>query len=461
MTLSPEPPAERDPHAAVQPPPQESRPVDLADRERPGLSRFRRWASRSLPPAGAQRALVASVLVATVGGGLMMGTSTFYLTRIIGMSVNSVGFGLSAGAVIGLLAGPLVGHLADRHGPREILIATMLCGALATAGFVLVRSFWALMLVSLLTALVGAAGPASRAPMIRALAGDRYTWLLSYLRVTMNVGIMVGVLIATIGFQLDTGPVYVSLILLSATTLVGAAIVLTRLPRIPPLPAPTTHSRWVAFTDRPYLTVTLLNGAMSLHLAIPVFALPLWIANFTHIPRAAVTGVIVVNGLLVVALQVRVSRGVVNPRSAARRMLAAGGALLVSVAMIAVTGHFSRWTATLILLAAIVVYTFGELWHAAASFELAFGLARPYAQGQYAGVFGLGHGAAIATAPSLLAPLCLGVGAAGWLAVGALLFLVGLLTPVTVEWAERSRLQAEAVIDSKAMISGGIPAHEE
>lgn len=379
---------------------------------------------------------------------MMMGTSTFYLTRVVGMSVNSVGFGLSVGAVLGLLAGPLVGHLADRRGPREILVVTMLCGAVATSGFVLVRSFWALMLVSLLTALVGAAAQASRAPLIRALAGDRYTWLLSYLRVTMNIGIMIGALIATIGFQLDSGPVYVTLILLSGATLVGAAIVLSRLPRFPPLPSPTSHSRWLAFTDRPYLTVTLLNGVMSLHLAIPVFALPLWIVNFTDIPRAAVTGVIVVNGLLVVTLQVRVSRGVVNPRSAAQRMLAASGALLVSAALIAVTGQFSRWVATLILLVAVVIYTFGELWHAAASFELAFGLAQPHAQGQYAGVFGLGHGAAIATAPALLAPLCLGLGAPGWLAVGALMLLVGLLTPVTVDWAGRSQLRARAAPES-------------
>jgi MFS family permease len=436
----------------------ESLPIPLPDGRRSGLSRLRHRAGRNLPPSGPQRALIASVLVSTTGGGMMMGTSTFYLTRIIGMSVNTVGFGLSAGAALGLLAGPFVGHLADRRGPREILVATMLTGAVATSGFVLVRSFWELMLVSLLIALVASASAASRAPLVRALAGARYTWFLSYLRATMNVGIMLGALIAAIGFQLDSGPVYVTLILVTAVCSVGAAILLARLPRVAPLPVPANHRRWLAFTDRPYLSVTLLNSAMALHLAIPVFALPLWIVNYTEIPRAAVTGVIVVNGLMVVALQVRVSRGVVSPRSAGQRMLAASVALLGSVTLIAVTGQFSRWTATLVLLAAVVVYTFGELWHAAASFELAYGLARPHAQGQYAGVFGLGQGAANAAAPAILAPLCLGMGAPGWLALGGLLLFVGLLTPATVGWAERSLLSSRAVTDPAETPASEVPA---
>ncbi|MDT0263264.1 MFS transporter [Jatrophihabitans lederbergiae] len=394
---------------------------------------------RSLLPAGPQRILAWSVFVVTVGGGLLLGSSTLYLTRIVGLSEVRVGFGLAVGAALGLAAGPLVGHLADRRGSREIQILTMLCGAVATAGYVLVRTFWALVLVSLLVALVGAASQASRAPLIRAFAFERYTWLLSYLRAVTNVGIMVGILIATIGIQLDTGPAYITMILGSAATFLGAAAALMRLPRVAPLPVTRDRGRWVALTDRPYLAVTLLNGAMSVHLAIPVFALPLWIVNNTSIPRWAITGVVVVNGLLIVALQVRVSRGVVDPLTASHRMRLAGLALLVSAGLIAATSHLPRWLATAVLLVAIVIYTIGELWHSAGSFELAFGLALPHAQGQYAGVFGLGQGAANAAAPALLAPLCLGLGSVGWLAVGGLLMVVGLLTPATVRWADRSR----------------------
>lgn len=384
--------------------------------------------------------LAGSVFAVTAGGGLLLGSSTLYLTRIIGMSASEVGVGLTVGAALGLVAGPLAGQLADHRGPREVHIAVLLGGAVATAGFAAVRTFWELALVSLLTTLVGAAGQASRAPLIRALTGDRYTWFLSYQRAITNVGVMVGILIATIGIQIDSGPVYVAMILASAATFLGAGAILTRLPHVRPLAAAATQRRWVALRDRQYLTVTLLNGAMSVHLAIPAFAIPLWIVNDTSAPRAAVTGFILVNGLLIVTLQVRISRGVVDPLSAGRYMRRAGVALLLASALIGATAKLPEWTALLMLLAATVVYTFGELWHAAASFELAFGLALPQAQGQYAGTFGLGQGAANAAGPAILATLCLDHGLPGWLALGALLMGVGLLAPWVVRWAQRSRL---------------------
>jgi MFS family permease len=402
-------------------------------------TRARRFLSQLLPPPGPQRALVGSVLAVTAGGGLLLGSSTLYLTRIVGMSPVEVGIGLTVGAAIGLTAGPVIGHIADRRGPKQVHIAVLLCGAAATAGFVLVRSFWTLVLVALLTALVGAAGSASRAPLIRALAGDRSTWFLSYQRAVTNVGIMAGILIATIGIQLDTGPVYVAMIMSSAATFLVACAILTRLPHIDPLPVAPTQRRWAAMTDRPYLTMTLVNGLISVHFAIPAFALPLWIVNNTTIPRAAITAVFILNGLLVVALQVRLSRSVVDPHSAGRRMRWAGLALLVAAALIGVTATLPTWSATAVLLVGVVSYTFGELWHAAASFELAFGLALPHAQGQYAGIFGLGQGMANAAGPALLAAVCLNQGPLGWLALGAGLMVLCLLIPAVIRWAQSSR----------------------
>jgi MFS family permease len=408
--------------------------------------------SRALPPRGPLRVLAWSVFAVTFGGGLLLGNSTLYLTRIVGLSANKVGSGLTIGAAIGLLAGPLIGHLADRRGPREVHIASMLCGAVATAGFVVVRTLWELVIVSLLVTLVGAAAIASRAPLIRSLAGDRATWFLSYQRAITNVGIMAGISIATIGFQLNTGPVYMAMILASAATFIWASAILFRLPHVKPLEVTASHRRWVALTDRPYLTVTLINGAMSVYLAVPAFALPLWIVNDTTAPRAAVTGFVLVNGLLVVGLQVRASRGVTNPVQAGRRMCRAGFALLAALTLIGAMAGLPGWTALLVLFLATVVYTLGEIWQAVASFELAFGLASPHAQGQYAGAFGLGQSAANAVGPAILAALCLDHGLAGWAALGVVLMALGLLTPAVVRWAQRTRLEAspsQAIIEQE------------
>ncbi len=406
----------------------------------PGLrGRAQRLLGDLLPPSGPQRALVWSVLAVTIGGGVLMGSNTLYLTRIVGMSEVEVGLGLTVGSALGLIAGPFVGNIADRRGAREVHMAALLCGAVATAAFVLVRSFWPLVVVALLTALVGAAATASRGPLIRALADGRVTWFLSYQRAVTNVGIMLGILIATIGIQLDSGPVYVALILLSAATFLVACAALTRLPHVPPLPKVPTQRRWAALTDRSYLTVTVLNGMFSVHLVIPTFALPLWIVASTSVPHAAITGVFLVNGLLVVALQVRLSRGVVDSHSAAQRMRWAGGTLLLATALLGFTGRLPAWPALGVLLVGVAIYTFAELWHAAASFELAFGLAMPQAQGQYLGVFGLGQGAANAAGPAVLAATCLKQGLPGWLEVGGALMVLGLLAPPVVRWAQSHR----------------------
>ncbi|WUH90998.1 MFS transporter [Streptomyces sp. NBC_00433] len=406
----------------------------------PGL--LRAAVRRTLPDPGPQRLLAGASFAVTVGGGMLAGTSTLYLTRIVGMSAVRVGLGLTVGAVLGLVFGPYIGHLADRRGPREVHVVTMLCGVVATAGFVVARSFWLLALVSLLVTAVGTGATASRAPLIRALAGVNATAYLAYQRAITNAAIMLGVLIGTVGIQLDSGPVYVGLILAAAGTFLAAAAILTRLPHVPPLPADRARSKWAAMTDRPYLAVMLINGGMSLHLAIPTFALPLWIVDSTSAPRAAITGIMLVNGVLVVALQVRVSRGVTDPRTAGLRMRWAGAALMVSTVLIGAMSGMPWWSALLVLLVATVVYTFGELWQSAASFELAFGLARPDLQGQYAGVFGLGAGGANAAAPAVLAAICLDHGAAGWMTLGVLLLGFGALTPRAVHWAERTRTAA-------------------
>lgn len=62
-------------------------------------------------------------------------------------------------------------------------------------------------------------------------------------------------------------------------------------------------------------------------------------------------------------------------------------------------------------LTAVVIHTGGELWHAAAGFEISFALAPPRATGQYLGVFGPGAGLAEAFGPALLIWLSLGWGA--------------------------------------------------
>ncbi|MFE2346658.1 MFS transporter [Kitasatospora cineracea] len=381
--------------------------------------------ARLLPETAEQRALAAGSFVNSLGAGMFMTSSVLYFTRIVGLPMAQVATGLFCGAMAGLAAGLVAGRIADRWGARETQIAVMLVGAATVACYLVVRTFWPYLLVSVLLGVVFAAGKSSQAPLVRSFGGENPTVFRAYLRSSTNLAIALGALIAGIGIQLDSAPAYLCLVGGRAVGFAGSALALLRLPRPAPLPVPGGRRRWEALRDRPYLTATVLNSLMSLHYAVPTFLLPLWVVDHTAAPRWMVSGALLLNTVLVIGLQVRVSRGVDDTGAAGTRMRYAGAAVLAGLVMMAGASGRSAWVAVALLLAAVAVYTFGELWHAAASMEYSFGLAAPHAQGEYSGVFGLGAGVAEALAPAVLGALALTWGPPGFLALGLGFLAVG------------------------------------
>lgn len=399
---------------------------------RPGLR------ERLLPGPGPRRTLAAATFVNAFGSGMFMSSSALYFTRVVHLPMHQVAFGMFVGAMVGLVAGIYGGRIADRWGARETQIAVMLAGAASMGGFLLVDALWSFVLISTLTGIVFAADKSSRAPLIRGFGGDDPAGFRAYLRAGTNLGISLGALAAGVAIQLDTAPAYLALVAGRALSFAGCALALLWLPRLAPIPAPPFSGRWDALRDRPYLAATLLNCLMSLHFAVPTFLLPLWIVEHTQAPRWMVSGVLVLNTVLVITLQVAVSRNVADPRAAGVRMRWAGLAICAGLGLMAAAGGVPAWAAVALLVAATAVYTLGELWHAAAAMEYSFGLAPAHAQGQYAGVFGLGGGLAEALAPSVLGALALGLGTPGWFLLGALFLTVGLAGRPLVAWASRT-----------------------
>jgi dipeptide/tripeptide permease len=167
----------------------------------------------------------------------------------------------------------------------------------------------------------------------------------------------------------------------------------------------------------------------------------LWIVGQTDAPRWLVGAAALINTALVVLFQVRAGRSVDDPVSAGRAIRRSGLAFLLGMAAIAAAAELSTGPAVLVIVLAIVGHTIGELWHTAGSLELQFSLAPAHAQGQYAGLFGFGSGLANVAAPSVLALFCITWGAPGWLFLGGLFAVVGLITPPVVRWAARRPIE--------------------
>ncbi|MET9126492.1 MFS transporter [Streptomyces sp. NPDC004528] len=391
---------------------------------------------RLMPDTRPQRVLAASNFIYTVGSGLYLTAGVLYFTEAVHLPAGQVGLGLGIAGLLALTLGVAVGHLADRLGARGIYAATLVVQALATAGFVLVDSFWPFVLTACAAAAAKAAGTAARSPLIRHYGGDRPQEFRAYLRAVTNVGVSVGAVLAGWVVQVGTLTAYQLMVIGNAIVFVVAALILVPLPPVAPVPT-AGGPRWLALRDRPYLLLTALDGIMAVQFKVLTVAIPLWIVGATTAPHWLISATMLTGTVIVVAFQVRASRNVDSPATGAHAYRRAGVAFLLACTLISLSSGIPAWAAAALLITAVVIHTVGELWHSAAGFEVSFALAPQHATGQYLGVFGLGAGFAEALGPGLLIALCISWGRPGWYVVGAMFVLTGLAAPPAVRWAQR------------------------
>jgi MFS family permease len=386
------------------------------------------------------RTLEISTLVDTLGKGVWLSAGVVALTRGGGLSAHAVGLGLTLAGALALGSGVVVGRWADRVGARRVLVGTLLLEAVATAGLAVTRSV-PLFLVAATLAAVGAQGSTTaRNALIAALAGpDGRVALRARLRSLTNLGITGGAMLGGLGLVLDRRAAYTGLLLGDALSFVVAAAFVVSLPEARRAPDAGATAIRSALRDGRYLAVTALAGVQALNYPLLTVGLPLWVTQRTSAPSWIVAPLLMLNTAIIVTGQVRVSRSMPDPSSAARGLRRAGGAFAIGFAAMGLAGGPAPAVAVALLAAAVALHTAGELWTAGAGFELSFSLADPAAHGEYQGVFGLSQAVASSLGPALVTSLCLPLGTIGWTALGALLLAAGLVAPATVRWAQHDR----------------------
>jgi MFS family permease len=406
-----------------------------ARKDRPG--RARALLDAGLPAPGAPRLLAVSWLVKTVGSGLYLTTSTLFFTRVVGLPVHQVASGLTVAGIVALAGAVPLGKLADRFGPRRTYTVLLGVQFATMAALALARTFPAFLALILVFLLTEQGSTAARGALVATVGeGSERVRLRAYLRVVTNVGITVGAAASALVIQADTEAGYMALLWCTALTYPGAAVPLWWLRAAETRPAGKAEragSGWQVLRDRRYAAVTLICGVLSLQAQVLSFAVPLWVLQHTEAPPVLVSGIVAVNTVLVICLQIRFSRGAEDDGRAARMCRNAGIALFAACVLVAFTGGMGGWSATVLLLLFAAALTFGELWLSAGSFGLSFSLAPEGMHGQYQGFFSLGRGAATAVAPALIAVLCLGDRPReGWLVLGTLFALAGAAAPLAL-----------------------------
>ena len=394
-----------------------------------------------IPEGALQRTYAFSIFINSVGFGLVIPAVALYFTQVVGLSGVQVGLGFTISGLVALVAGPPAGRLADRRGPREGVLATMVLQSVAAFAYLFVQEFVSFVVIATIEMLVTGANMAAAGALTRRVGGADAVTLRSSIRAVSNLGTMLGVGGAAIAIQVGTPFAYRTVLAVNAASFLVAALLMLRVPHYPPLSGhdDDESNKWIALRDKPFLTYTAVSGLMSMQYYVLDLALPVWVVAHTDAPRWSVSLFIIVNTLMVVLLQVRFGKKVQSVRQGGHALRRAGFIFLVSCAAIGAASWVSTWLALAILVAAIVVHTLGELTFSTGSFALDFGLAPEEHQGEYQGLVGIGGGLGSALAPVVLIGWVLAAGPAGWAVLGAFFLLLGLFGPAVARWGAATR----------------------
>ena len=405
---------------------------------------------RGIPTDPTLRILALGTLVNRASGGAVFTTFALYFTRHVGLQPTQVGIALSVAAAAGAVAQVPGGHLGDVRGPREVMRELTLLTGVATAGLVLARSFWSLVVVaSLVTAAQMAANSVRNGYIARIAAGGQGVRFKAYLRAVTNVAMTFGALVGGIALWIDEPWAYVSVFLFDAATCVVTALLFQRLPHLPGAPERGEgEPRLGVVRDLPYVAVTLLTSVLFMHFVVLEIGIPLWISEHTTAPTAMVAILLGLNTVAVALFQVRLSRGAEDVSSGAHAVLRGAIWIAAALVLIGLTDGVAREIAIPLLLLSAGVHVVGEMISSSGQWGVSMGLAPVERQGQYQGFGGLAFSLSRVAAPTLITTLCIEWGAPGWYVLGGLILAAGVLMRPVSAWGLATRAKYGAATAS-------------
>jgi MFS family permease len=395
----------------------------------------------AMSAGGPLRVLGTMELIDSVGDGLLLTTRVLFLTTVVGLSGGQIGLGLVAAGLAAMACSMPLGRLADRIGARRVLLVIIVARGLAVGAYALIDSFLAFLLIAgAANALARGASAVQLGLVARVLDRDTRVEGLAFLRAMANAGFAVGSLAAAVAISIGSREAYAAAFIIDAISFAACAVLVLRLPDVPPAVVPKSAPRPAVLRDVPYLAVAVLLGVSYLQLAMLDVGLPLWVDGRTSAPHTTVAVVFALNCVLVVALQVRFARRVTSTRAAATMAWHAGVTLFISCAVFAAAAiaGLPPLVAGAILVFAGVIHVFSELQQAASEWTLSLNLAPEHAQGEYQGLMASAGSASATIGPLVMAGV-VAVGTTGWLTLGVVFLIAGALTVPATSWALSTR----------------------
>src|SRR5438874_4374237 len=175
--------------------------------------------------------LQAGGLANMFGNGVIGPFLIIYLHNVRGISLGLAGVIVGSGSAAALCSGFFGGAFADRFGPRVVLSGALIVMATGFALFPLIRTPWHALLLNLLVGIGSGSFWPSQSTLLSSLTpAERRHTAFAQQRMTMNLGIALGGLVAGAIARTDRPGTFTFLFLLNAATFLVFVGVLRLLP---------------------------------------------------------------------------------------------------------------------------------------------------------------------------------------------------------------------------------------
>ena len=326
-------------------------------------------------------------VVNSLGNGIVLPFVVIYLHNVRGISFAEAGLALAFGGAAALASGWAAGPIVDRVGGRNTLLLGLLLQAVAFALFPLIREPWqAFALLALEGAGTACFWPGQSTLLARLTPADDRHSAYALQRISMNLGIGLGAAIGgLIATTADPGS-FTRLFLVDAVTFVVFAAILSGVtePRVDEPEHEASRGGYGAvLRDRNFVALLGLN-VLFVSVGYEVFALlPAFAKNYADVSERWVGAIWLANTLLIVLIQLPVSKALEGRRRMAALALMNLLWAAASLIVLAAGELFTASSAALVFILATLVFGVGETLQGPTQAPLVADLAPDYLRGRY------------------------------------------------------------------------------